>query len=167
MSSIIKTVKIVALIVTFLFSSIIVADVTPIELKLIQTRMFEKQPSQVVQAIADMCADLDANYTIPSSALNGRSSVTCLFAMDMPKIGYFGLKVKKNQKVGTIKGVLSWDKNQESTVVRLRISMYGNKKDTWSTQKQSKDPSVYSKYFRSIADYMFVDAIEWSPPIQE
>lgn len=148
-----------------LVTTVVAADMTPLELRVMQTRVFAAPPIEVSTAIEDMCKDLDSAFVIPVARANS-GTVTCSFTMAMPKVGIFGLKVKKGL-LGKIEASLSWKDDKESTVVRLRLSRYGDDSDTWMQMTQSKIPTLYQTYFRSIADYMFIDAIEWSPASQE
>ena len=153
--------SIAALLGLSLVTTVVSANMTPFELKVMQTRVFTAPLKEVSTAIGEMCKDLDASMFLPMG-----DTVTCAFTPPQPKIGMFGLKVKKGI-VGKIEASLSWKDDKESTIVRLRISRYGDDSSTWIKMSQSKDATLYQTYFRSIADYMFIDAIEWSPATQE
>ena len=158
-------ISIAALLSLPLVTTVVSANMTPLELKVMQTRVFTAPPKEVSTAIGDMCKDLDAAFVAPVGGANS-GTVTCSFTMATPKVGLLGIKVKKGV-VGKIEASLSWKDDKESTIVRLRLSRYGDDKSTWMQMKQSKNPTLYQTYFRSIADYMFIDAIEWSPASQE
>ena len=158
-------ISIAALLCLSLVTTVVSANMTPLELKVMQTRVFTAPPKEVSIAIGDMCKDLDAAFVIPVAGANS-GTVTCSFTVATPKVGLLGLKVKKGV-VGKIVASLSWKDDKESTIVRLRVSRYGDDSSTWMQMKQSRTPALYQTYFRSIADYMFIDAIEWSPASQE
>jgi len=152
-------------------TTVVSADMTHMERKVMQTRIFTSPPSEVATAVENMCKDLDAAHVIGGQIIaypgNNRGVVTCVMNISMPEVGFLGvLKVKEGQ-IAQIEASLSWEDDKESTLVRLRVSRYGDDKSTWMTKTQSENPVYYQTYFRSIADYMFMDAIEWSPSAQE
>lgn len=143
-----------------LFLSTAYADtVTPLQLKVMQTRKFAKPPLEVMLAIKTFCQDKGAinvvgrrpEFDANGHPISGSGVITCIFP---PKITHsFWSGVKDENKIGTIKGeAVSFDK--DSISIRIRImSGYPN-------QEQSTNTEDYSRFFKSIGDTIFIEAIQ-------
>ena len=55
--------------------------------------------------------------------------------------------------------------DNESSVLRIRIKEWRMKK-RMPQSIQVKDPEIYSRIFDELGQYLFVEAIPWTPDIQ-
>ena len=148
------------------------SSVTPIQLKVLQTRKFSKSPEEVVEAISTNCEDLGgtAQVAAPQSR-NSSGKGICLMQQKsrgisplnfVPIIGSIAAlsdlnKMYKN--IGQIKYEVRTNADRSETTVRIRM---------YSLQEgQVTDPEVYSTHFKKIADSLFIQAIEIDPALQE
>lgn len=125
-------------------------ELTPLQLKVMQTRKFNKPFLQVASGIKTMCDDSGAKFQT-SDALQ------CTFPVN--KI--FMITGSSNEnKYFTVKYFLE-AKGQE-TIVRIR--MYGNDRNFGSPETaQFTIDSLYHAQFKKIADSLFINAIQLNP----
>ena len=124
--------------------------VTPMELRVMQTREFATDPQTVAEAIVEMCRD---NDLMPMGSLT-KGGLTCI-----------GTNVKK----GTIASLLFSSKpgaklEDTETLVRIRSTARGK---YGSLGDQIKKPKHYSMLFDQVGQYLFMNAISWEPPTQQ
>ncbi|MGV0960489.1 MAG: hypothetical protein ACOYB1_11700 [Limnohabitans sp.] len=167
----IKAIK--ALLVLLFVLPVMAYSVTPLELKTMQTRKFNKDADEVIAGIKSYCEDSGAQYVTPSSS--GRltpaelsrsganpagtkvTGLTCLFTPKI-KIGLFG-SVKDGNKYSQIK--VDFLKNGENfSIVRIRLY-------TGFPPEQIVIPDPYSEIFKAIGDAMFIQAIPLEAVEQE
>ena len=123
--------------------------VTPMELRVMQTRVFATDPQTVAEAIIEMCRD---NDLMPTGSLT-RGGLSCI-----------GMNVKK----GTIAHLIfsskpGADLEDTETLVRIRSTPRG---DHGALGVQSKNPRHYSMLFDQVGQHLFMNAIPWEPPTQ-
>lgn len=132
-------------------------DVTPLQLKLMQTRKFNKPPLDVMLAMKTHCEDAGAVATGKRPTFDGEGKPTegpayivCTFPSKI-KYSFFG-GLKNEAKVSQYRGdAVSFDKN--SIVLRIRIIGDPIKRE------QSKNPEEYSALFKAIGDAIFIESI--------
>ena len=140
-----------------------IADMSPMEMRILQTRVFEKNPYEVLDAIAALCEDRSLN---PMGSFS-KGGVTCL-SISSPefKVGFFGdVKVPPKQ-VFSLKFSCQRPcdlEESKKTVVRIRVNHHA---DQIGQHEQSTDPADYAELFDAIAQYLFIEAIEWDPAVQ-
>jgi|SaaInlStandDraft_1057018.scaffolds.fasta_scaffold377940_1 hypothetical protein len=123
--------------------------VTPMELRVMQTREFATDPQTVAMAIIEMCRDND----LTASGRLSRGGLVCV-----------GTNVKK----GTIAQLMfstkpGTDLEDTETLVRIRSTPRG---DYGALGMQIKNPRHYSMLFDQVGQYLFMNAIPWEPPTQ-
>jgi len=148
-------------------------EVTPLQLRVIQTRKFAKAPKEVVDAMSANCEDAGGQFIEQGAAMiaerGGVGKALCIVKIKQEKSALLGilklvdplaaasasqgnyLQVKYEIKTGV---------SRSEAVVRIRII---NVKD----QEQLSDPKVYSDYFKKIGDSLYIQAIEIDPASQE
>jgi hypothetical protein len=162
-----------AFLVVFLGSPLISSAVTPLELKLIQTRKFNKNSDEIMAGIKSFCEDSGAQNVMPSAmarlspaemsrpdanpAGTKVTGLTCLFTPKI-KIGFFG-SVKDENKFSQIKAELVKAEDGKAIV---RIRLYSG-----FPPEQVAKADVYSEVFKSIGDALFVQAIGLEAAEQE
>lgn len=165
----------VLLLSILLVSNSFAAEMTPIQLKALQTRKFTKPASEVLEAIKVSGEDNDGTCHTELSELLEKGiqksvEVFCMFTKlpkpdpyaRVPIIGTIrALKDLNAQEseLGMVKYQVSVAKNKD-TIVRMRI--YGRDGQTPITK-----PEIYSEEFKRIADALFIQAIEINPATQE
>ncbi len=138
---------------------------TPLELKAMQTRKFNKTSAEVMSGIKAYCEDSGAQNVIPSgfSRLSPAemsrpganpggtkvTGITCLFAPKF-KVGFFG-SIKDENKYSQIKAEVIKSEENDSIV---RIRLYSG-----VPPEQVTKADVYSEVFKAIGDSLFVQAI--------
>ncbi len=151
------------------------AEMTPLELKAMQTRKFSKSAAEVLEAIKVSGEDNDGSCQTEMSELLDRGiqksvEVFCMYSKVpkpdpyamLPIVGTIrALKELSAQEseIGMVKYQVSVSKNKE-TIVRMRI--YGR-----DGQSAITAPEIYSQEFKRIADALFIQAIEINPALQE
>lgn len=154
---------VVAFLITFTASACAVADMSPLEMRILQTRVFEKNPYEVYDAITALCED----RSLTPMGLFSKGGLTCA-SISAPefKVSFLGkIKVPPKQ-VYSIKFSCQRPcdiEDGEKTIVRIRVMHHG---DQIGQQEQSSDPADYAELFDSIAQYLFIEAIEWDPAVQ-
>ena len=130
-------------------------EVTPLQLKVMQTRKFMKPIKEVAKAAQEdgeslgaRCIQIKNTAQNPDDGISG--TVTCHF---MPNVS------NSSQPVNLVYELSAPPKNNETTV-RIKIS------SNWAEPKPVKDPEVYAKRFKSIGDLIFIEAIPLSPAVQ-
>ena len=139
------------------------ADVSPMELRILQTRVFEKNPYEVYDAITALCEDRSLN---PMGRFS-QGGLTCL-SISSPefKVGFLGNVKVPPKQVFSIKFSCQRPcdlEDGEKTIVRIRVNHHA---DQIGQQEQSTDPADYDELFDAIAQYLFIEAIEWDPAVQ-
>ena len=137
------------------------AEISPMELRIMQTRVFEKSPYDVYEAITTLCEDRSLN---PMGRFS-KGGLTCRNA-SIPdiKVGFLGrTKIPPNQ-VASLKFSCQspCDQDEGKAVVRIRVLHHSGV----AQQEQSSNPADYSELFDEIAQYLFIEAIEWDPAVQ-
>ena len=138
-------------------------EVTPLQLKVMQTRKFMKPSVEVAKAAAEDGESIGAQQCINQIAIFTRSStsknlkggdVACWFA---PKISMF------SHGTGSITRITyEITPNADDTETTVRMKILTN----WKEPKPVTDPEVYAKRFKNIGDLIFIEAIPLSPAIQ-
>ena len=129
-----------------------------------QTRIFEKTPREVYNAVNSLCQDM----TLQPMGRFSQGGLTCL-SVGAPKFkqSWSGkIKVEPGQ-IFQIKFSCEHPCQpdvDEKTVVRSRIQYHA---EQIGQHEQSVNPSDYSKIFDQIGQYLFIEAIEWSPDVQQ
>lgn len=135
-------------------------EVTPLQLKVMQTRKFMKPSLEVSKAAAEDGESLGATRCINHIALrsdpkNHRSGeVSCMF---MPKISMFSHGTDSITRI-----TYEITPNQDDTETTVRIKMLKN----WKEPKPVTEPEEYAKRFKSIGDLIFIEAIPLTPAVQ-
>lgn len=140
-------------------------EVTPLQLKVMQTRKFLKPSVEVAKAAAEdgeasgaiKCINHIAMYqNIRTSAkLPPRSGeVSCVFA---PKISMFS---RGTDGISKMTYEITPNSDDTETTVRMKISV------NWNDPKPVTDHEVYAKHFKNMGDLIFIEAIPLSPAIQ-
>lgn len=138
-------------------------EVTPLQLKVMQTRKFMKPSVEVAKAAAEDGESIGAQQCINQIAIFTRSSasknlkggnVACWFA---PKISVFS---HGTDSIARITYEITPNSDDTETTVRMKILT------NWKEPKPVTDPEVYAKRFKSIGDLIFIEAIPLSPAIQ-
>jgi hypothetical protein len=139
-------------------------EVTPLQLKVMQTRKFMKPSLEVSKAAAEDGESLGATKCINQIAImNQRSTssksppsgeVSCLF---MPKISMFSHGTDSITRV-----TYEITPNQADTETIVRIKMLKN----WKEPKPVTEPEEYAKRFKSMGDLIFIEAIPLTPAVQ-
>ena len=124
--------------------------VTPMELRVMQTRVFETNPETVVAAIVEMCRD---HNLMPAGKFT-KGGLKCL--------GHDVRKGSVAQWLFSSKPGASLEDSE--TLVRVRTTLRG---DYGGLGGQVNDPKHYSWVFDQIGSYLFMNAIPWEPPTQQ
>lgn len=123
--------------------------VTPMELRVMQTRLFATDPVTVVEAIMEMCRD---NDLMPMGRLS-QGGLTCI-----------GQNLKKGSIAQLVFSTKPGVKLEDTeTLIRIRSTARG---DYGALGSQNKNPRHYSAIFDQVGQYLFMNAIEWRPPTQ-
>lgn len=138
---------------------------TPINLKVIQTRKFAKPLIDVAEAIDISCKDRNA---INKSLIKATARGNCIFPPEYkskytPKYSatdYLGKSTPLSLKY-EYELIPSDDKKYTIVRIRAYFHSYGIKDS--ETSKQITNPKFYSEEFKTIADSLFVNAIEINP----
>lgn len=151
--------------VSLIYAPTALGNPTPMELRVMQTRMFLKTPAEVMTAFQSLCYDKEMNpafvpgyFTLPGMCLGG--------TLDY-KIKVFGkMKIPEGQ-ISEISFTFApgTTADNESSVLRIRIKEWRMKK-RMPQSIQVKDPEIYSRIFDELGQYLFVEAIPWTPDIQ-
>ncbi|AQA20031.1 hypothetical protein BST95_19075 [Halioglobus japonicus] len=150
----------IIVILLLLLPSLASAELTPLEMRVMQTRIFEKANPEVIESLRTLCEDLGALGTkVAADGVRAR----CIWTAEV-KPGFFKAKIPEGQ-LAKIDYVAS-DIENDSTTVRLRVYFWEMKGHS-PTMIQSVDTASYSQYFKTIADYLFIESIDWTPPTQE
>lgn len=140
-------------------------EVTPLQLKVMQTRKFMKPSIEVAKAAAEDGEASGAyrcfnHVAITQPILTAKKippqpgEVSCMFA---PKISMFSHGTDGIAKL-TYEIVPNSDDTE--TTVRIKISV------NWKDPKPVTDPEVYAKHFKNMGDLIFIEAIPLSPAVQ-
>lgn len=136
-------------------------EVTPLQLKVMQTRKFMKPSAEAAKAASEDGESMGARQCINQIAMykreaNGKNlrpgEVHCLY---MPKNVLFSS--------GDISRVTyEITPNQDDTETTVRMKIFVN----WKEPKPVTDPEVYAKRFKNMGDLIFIEAIPLSPAVQ-
>jgi hypothetical protein len=171
------------------------AEPTPLELKMMQTRVFKKSANPVMIAIksnmedagATQCGLIPIDYDTDGSQKVNTGSVHCYFpykamkspdsagatALSMiPFIGGFAAAAKMQMDVSAAL------EQQEQQIHQIKFDVNANKGSDETTvrmritvgmanQKQATFPEIYNKRFKLIADSLFVEALPVRAATQE
>lgn len=139
-------------------------EVTPLQLKVMQTRKFMKPSLEVSKAAVEDGESLGATKCINQVASFQRipnpkrgpigGEVSCMF---MPKISVFSIVTDSLTRI-----TYEIAPNQDDTETTVRIKMLTN----WKEPKPVKDPEEYAKRFKSMGDLIFIEAIPLTPAVQ-
>ena len=140
-------------------------EVTPLQLKVMQTRKFMKPSVEVAKAAAEDGESMGAMKCINQIAMyqNYRNTtkmppksgeVSCMFT---PKISMFS---HGTDSITRITYEITPNPDDTETTVRMKILT------NWKEPKPVTDPEVYAKRFKSIGDLIFIEAIPLSPAVQ-
>lgn len=138
-------------------------EVTPLQLKVMQTRKFLKPSVEVAKAAADdgegvgaqKCINPIGMYQRTPNAKNLRQGeVTCLF---VPKYSMFSSGA---DDIRRITYEVTPNQDDTETTVRMKIVM------GWKEQRPVTDPEVYAKRFKNMGDLIFIEAIPLNPAVQ-
>lgn len=125
-------------------------ELTPLQLKVMQTRKFNKPFSQVAAGIKTMCDDSSAKFQVTDT-------LQCTFPVN--KI--FMITGSPNKNNHFIVKYFLETKGQD-TIVRIR--MYGTFRNFGSPETaQFTNDSLYQAQFKKIADSLFINAIPLNP----
>lgn len=145
-------------------------EVTPIRLKALQSRKFEKNPNQVLRAVETHCKDNGASNVILQQALVdattykhilGTGKVTCFWSA--PKISmslFSGITVERSVAKIEAEAI---DASREYISLRSRVHMHSEIGKT----EQLTDEETYSKLYKAIGDAVFAEAIPITAQVQE
>ena len=126
-------------------------ELTPLQLKAMQTRKFNKPVAQVARGIKTMCDDSGARYGISIDALQCTFPVNRIFLIT-------GSTNKNNHFI--VKYFL--EDAGYNTILRIR--MYGTFRNFGSPETaQFTIDSLYQAQFNKIADSLFINAIPLNP----
>lgn len=155
---------------------------TPLQLRMMQTRKFSKPIGEVVEAIKTGGEDAGANCHIYYTRSIGHDSTnsnkaegTCIMAMKQPSDGgaaafipFIGGIVSAGAAINSMKEMKTaihsikyevTSNKPEETILRMRAYSFN--------QSQITDSAVYSNQFKIIGDALFIKAIELTPSEQE
>lgn len=145
------------------FSAFADEEVTPLQLKVMQTRKFMKPSGEVAKAASEdgesagarQCINQIAMLQQRSPGKNLRSGdVHCIF---MPKISVFSHGTDSITKIN-----YEITPNQDDTETTVRMKILVN----WKEPKPVTDPEVYAKRFKNMGDLIFIEAIPLTPAVQ-
>ena len=140
-------------------------EVTPLQLKVMQTRKFMKPSAEVAKAAAEDGESMGAMRCINQIAMRQNyqnltkmppkpGEVTCMFP---PKISMFS---QGTDSIAKITYEITPNPDDTETTVRMKILT------NWKEPKPVPDPEFYAKRFKSIGDLIFIEAIPLSPAVQ-
>jgi len=140
-------------------------EVTPLQLKVMQTRKFMKPSAEVAKAAAEDGESMGAmrcinqiairqNYQNATKMPPKSGDVTCMFT---PKISMFS---QGTDSIAKITYEITPNPDDTETTVRMKILT------NWKEPKPVTDPEFYAKRFKSIGDLIFIEAIPLSPAVQ-
>ncbi len=139
-------------------------EVTPLQLKVMQTRKFIKPSLEVSKAAvedgeslgATRCGNFFAIAHQRSNNSKNRPSgeVTCMFT---PKFSMLSID---NDSIRRVTYEITPNQDDTETTVRLKIFT------GWKDTKQVTDPEEYAKRFKSMGDLIFIEAIPLTPAVQ-
>lgn len=153
-------------------------DVTPLQLKLMQTRKFMKSPADVVKALKTTNEDLGGEcHIFPPKSDKAESygmegTGECSFfknrvnAVNM--IPFVGLiksaadALDEAKSISKIKFDIEAADKGKATLVRMRLFT-----GAYSDNNQSTDPALYDLKFKEVADTMFIEAIPLNHTVQK
>ena len=123
--------------------------VTSMELRIMQTRIFEADPQSVVDAINNLCLDSD----LQGGGRLTKGGIVCNGVDTKPgTIARLVFTTKSGAKI-----------EDTETTIRIRAYLRG---DYGALGDQVKDPDHYSTIFDQLAQHLFINAIPWEPPVQ-
>ena len=154
------------ILITAMSSLVIGAEVTPMELRIMQSRLFEKTPAEVETAITELCGDYD--LLVMGSLTN--KGMTCL-QNGMPpdvKASWAGEPIFPENSIFMLQFRCAGKCVLENTkvAVRMRAQLFESGKNIAQSKYQPKTAGFYSPWFNAIDEYLFIEAIDWSPDIQ-
>lgn len=140
-------------------------EVTPLQLKVMQTRKFMKPSAEVAKAAAEDGESMGAVRCINQIAMRQNyqnltkmppksGDVTCMFT---PKISMFS---QGTDSITRITYEITPNPDDTETTVRMKILT------NWKEPKPVTDSEFYAKRFKSIGDLIFIEAIPLSPAVQ-
>lgn len=152
-------------------------DVTPLQLKMMQTRKFMKSPAEVVKALKTTNEDLGGQCNIyppatgkePTFAMAGTGQ--CMFMKNrmnaVNMIPFIGLiksaadAVDEAKSISQIKFDIESADKGNATIVRMRLFT-----GAYMDNNQATDPALYDLKFKEVADTMFIEAIPLNHTVQ-
>ncbi len=176
-----RPISLISFIFILITQGAIGAELSPLELKSMQTRKFSKPPAEVLEAIKVSGEDNDGTCHTELSELLVRGvqksiEVFCMYAKapksdPVSKIPIIGtLRAMKDiitqnsdTGMGMGMGMVKYQvtmTNKNETIVRMRIQAQDN-------MTAITKPEIYASEFKRIADALFVQAIEINPALQE
>ena len=167
---------------------------TPLELRMMQTRQFNKPPREIVDAIKTNCEDYGGNamMTMPfnitdsksTGTISGKNQKVVNKDMSLNGTGVCQLPMKWDGTAGGaafipyIGGLIAMAElnNAMKSASQMKYDVKTDPKMTTTTvrmriysmkNEQMTDPKIYSEWFAKIGDAVHLQAIEISPSTQE
>lgn len=139
-------------------------EVTPLQLKVMQTRKFMKPSLEVSKAAAEDAESIGATMCVNQIAIlqlrsqdNINKKPGDVACMLRPKISVFS---HGTDAITKITYEITPNPDDTETTVRMKILV------NWKEPKPVTDPEVYAKRFKNIGDLIFIEAIPLSPAVQ-
>lgn len=135
-------------------------EVTPLQLKVMQTRKFMKPIKEVAKAVKEDGESIGAHtcmagkFTEAGKDSEITGTVICLFR---PQVRVF---TSSSSDIMKISYDLSAPPNDSETTVRMKIMT------NWREPKLVTDQETYAKRFKSIGDMIYIEAIPLTPAVQ-
>jgi hypothetical protein len=147
-----------------IFCSPTFAELSPLQLRVMQTRVFEKPPEEVLTALANLCMD-KAMAVQFNAGLHFRQG-GCVNPSPTIDSGFFGIKMPPGQTAQITYQLTPPGKAEDTkTTIRLRVTEWAL--DGYSPKMEPVTESeAYSRLFDFLGQYLFIEGIEWSPDLQ-
>jgi hypothetical protein len=156
---------------------------TPLQLRVIQTRIFEKPANEVVAAIKEFCEDAGGGGAFNAPLVIDGTTISAFDSYCHIRGGstkeqtagekFFDTLVGSTAQTMKERMDAKFDYQQmkfeikpkgNKTVVRMRLHRIN---PVTSTHDQIENAEVYSKWFKRIGDALYVSAIQIDPAVQE
>ena len=134
-----------------IFCSPTLAELSPLQLRVMQTRVFEKPPEEVLTALANLCMDkaMAVNF---NAGLHFRQG-GCVNPSPTVQPGFFGAKIPPGQTAQITYQLTPPGKVEDTkTTIRLRVTEWAMDGATPKMQPVTES-KAYSKLFDFLGQY--------------
>jgi len=143
-------------------------DVTPLQLKVMQSRKFNKSIDELFEAVKTNMEDSGG-----TCYEKGKNQFECRFMKGfrgmsgtdfIPIVGFL-TRLSDEDKIAKEISKVSFDSDTKDVAngITIRIRMYSGR----MADKQISNPEIYSKKFKEIADTLYTNAIPLEAAVQE